>query len=251
MTEDLFTVYLGSRGGKRVALENKLLRDHSHIPETRLRRQLRQAWEEARPAATLKRQAIALRDCERCEGMFHSGWVRGEGPVPAPILFLGESPGRNEAQHHRPFIGPAGGLLNELLELAGWPRTGVFITNVVKCFTFRPKVQLTPRVAQGCWPYLREELRCVDPAYIVCLGRYAWENWTGEPHTGLLEDLRQQVHRVTRPGLRTFSTVFCYHPAAALRQPQRYLQPLREDFAWLGETAGPWVDYRMLSEESE
>ncbi len=98
--------------------------------------------------------------------------VPGDGPIRPRLMFIGEAPGRLEAQQRKPFVGASGRLLNEMLESVGLKREDVFITNVVK---FRPKDNRDPtheEVAASI-PWLRREHRVLGLPPIVVLGKHA------------------------------------------------------------------------------
>jgi DNA polymerase len=105
--------------------------------------------------------------------------VFGRGPVPAPIMLVGEQPGDREDLEGDPFVGPAGRVLDRALASAGIDRERVFITNVVKHFKWRPsgKRRLHERPTRAevraCHPWLEAELELVRPQALVCLGATA------------------------------------------------------------------------------
>ena len=141
--------------------------------------------------------------------------VPGEGHSETEVVFVGEGPGYNEDREGRPFVGAAGGLLNELLKAIGWRREEVFITNVVKC---RPPGNRDPEPTEiaACAPYLRRQLQVLDPAVVVTLGRHSLGTFM--PGTRI-----SAVHGTTRAtdpetGAASATTYAMYHPAAALRQ---------------------------------
>ena len=128
---------------------------------------------------------------------------------------MGEGPGQNEDVQGRPFVGAAGGLLNELLGSVGWKRDEVFITNVVKC---RPPGNRDPEPDEmaACAPYLKRQLEVLDPALIVTLGRFSLQTFMPGERIG-------QVHGTVRPvdpetGAPHAMAFAMYHPAAAFRQ---------------------------------
>ena len=141
--------------------------------------------------------------------------VPGEGHPDTEVVFVGEGPGYNEDQAGRPFVGQAGGLLNELLAKIGWRRDDVFITNVVKC---RPPGNRDPEPAEiaACAPYLKRQLEVLDPAVIVTLGRHS----LGTFMPGARISAAHGTARPTDPetGAASATTFAMYHPAAALRQ---------------------------------
>src|ERR1700704_1305710 len=108
--------------------------------------------------------------CKLCKGRTKA--VPGEGNPDAKILFIGEGPGQNEDQQGRPFVGPAGQFLDELLASINLKRSDVFITNVVKC---RPPGNRDPESEEiaACNDYLDRQIAALQPQVIVTLGRYS------------------------------------------------------------------------------
>ena len=133
--------------------------------------------------------------------------VPGEGSPQAKVMFVGEGPGFQEDQQGRPFVGPAGQLLNEMLASVGLKREDVFITNVVKC---RPPNNRDPFPGEvaACNKYLVEQLQLIRPEIVVPLGRHALAHWFP---TETISKVRAKPRRLGDV------TVFpLYHPAAAL-----------------------------------
>ena len=95
--------------------------------------------------------------------------VFGEGPVPAELMLVGEQPGDREDRAGRPFVGPAGRILDEGLELAGLDRSTLYVTNAVKHFKWKPRgkrrIHERPDVAEinACGPWLEREVELVGP----------------------------------------------------------------------------------------
>jgi DNA polymerase len=141
--------------------------------------------------------------------------VPGEGSPDTEVVFVGEGPGFNEDQQGRPFVGAAGSLLNELLKAIGWRRDEVFITNVVKC---RPPGNRDPEPSEiaACAPYLERQLRALDPALVVTLGRHSLQTFRPGARIGQVHGTRQPADPAT--GADHALTFSMYHPAAALRQ---------------------------------
>jgi uracil-DNA glycosylase len=177
---------------------------------------------------TLQLIAQETQRCTLCA--LHTGRTRavpGEGPPDAKIMLIGEGPGYHEDRQGRPFVGPSGQFLDELLAMAGLKRSEVFIGNVVKC---RPPQNRDPQpdeVKTCTETYLFKQIAAIDPAVIVTLGRFSMNLFLpgakitrihGQPHT-------TADGRLIVPML---------HPAAALHQPQN--RPLIEaDFQRLPE----------------
>lgn len=148
-------------------------------------------------------------DCRRCGlGDTRTTLVFGVGDDHARVLFIGEAPGRNEDLNGEPFVGAAGKLLNELLAHAGLAREEVYIANVLKC---RPPDNRNPEVTEieTCTPFLREQIRVIDPDVLVTLGNFATK-FVLRTETGIT-----QLHgRPTQTGRFTVLPIF--HPAAAI-----------------------------------
>jgi uracil-DNA glycosylase family protein len=132
------------------------------------------------PRASLAVLRAAARDCTACP--LHARatqTVFGEGPAHAALLLVGETPGDQEDRTGRPFVGPAGKLLDRCLEAAGIAREAAYVTNVVKHFkwTARGKRRLhgKPNAMEirACEPWLEAEIAAVKPKVIVCLGATA------------------------------------------------------------------------------
>jgi DNA polymerase len=166
--------------------------------------------------AALDAIASEVRACRRCRlSEQRTNAVPGEGHPDTEVMFVGEGPGQNEDRLGVPFVGAAGGLLEELLGLVGWRREDVFITNVVKC---RPPGNRDPEADEmaACAPYLRRQLGVLDPALVVTLGRFSLQMF-------MPGDTISRVHGTTRSidpasGARAATGYAMYHPAAALRQ---------------------------------
>jgi DNA polymerase len=148
--------------------------------------------------------------CPKCELSRHrTKSVPGEGPENAGLLFIGEAPGWYEDQSGRPFVGPAGQYLDQLIGMIGYKRNQVYITNVVKC---RPPENRDPMPGeiQACGPYLERQLEIIKPRVVVTLGRYSMSKYfPGE-----------SISKVHGRARRVGGTIYfaMYHPAAALHQ---------------------------------
>jgi DNA polymerase len=135
--------------------------------------------------------------------------VPGEGNPLSDVLLVGEGPGAREDATGRPFVGPAGQFLDELLQSIGWAREHVFIANIVKC---RPPGNRDPEPDEisACRSYLDRQEAALDPAVIVTLGRHSLRRYLPDARIG-------EVHgRLRRSGGRFVFPM--YHPAAALHQ---------------------------------
>lgn len=172
----------------------------------------------------IARQVSACTLCALHHGRTHA--VPGEGPVDAKIMLIGEGPGYHEDRQGRPFVGPSGQFLDELLAMAGLRRSDVFIGNVVKC---RPPQNRDPQadeIATCTSNYLFRQIEAIDPRVIVTLGRHSMNLFVpGAKISRIHGQPRQIDDRLLVPML---------HPAAALHQPQN--RPLIEaDFRRLPE----------------
>jgi DNA polymerase len=157
--------------------------------------------------------AKTVHDCRACdlwEGATQA--VMGEGAGHAEVMFVGEQPGDREDIEGHPFVGPAGGVLNNGLERAGIPRDDVYITNVVKHFRYKARgkrrIHQKPDrwQIQACLPWLHAELEVVQPAALVCLGATAGQALLGSwvrigRHRGqpMESDLAELVTITTHP----------------------------------------------------
>ncbi|MCH7998147.1 MAG: uracil-DNA glycosylase [Chloroflexi bacterium] len=121
----------------------------------------------------LHQRIASCPDCDLCRTRTNA--VPGEGPPDAEILFVGEGPGFYEDQQSRPFVGPAGKFLEELLASIGLRRDQVFITNIVKCRPPNNRDPL-PGEIEACQKYLKRQIELIRPKVIVSLGRHslAW-----------------------------------------------------------------------------
>jgi len=181
--------------------------------------------EKWRPASVpetddLAKVAAAARACKACH-LYKLGTqtVFGEGPKRAKILLLGEQPGDQEDLTGKPFVGPAGKLLNRALIDAGIGRGDVYVTNTVKHFKWEPRgkrrIHQKPnsREIAACRPWMEAEFRIVRPNVLVCLGSTAAQALFGS------------AFRVTRERGKILASPFApkvvttVHPSSLLRQP--------------------------------
>lgn len=168
-----------------------------------------------------------VQTCTRCA--LHTGRTRavpGEGPPTAEVMLIGEGPGYHEDRQGRPFVGPSGQLLDDLLALAGLQRADVFIGNVIKCRPPKNRDPLPDEVATCTQAYLFRQIEALNPKVIVTLGRFSMNLFLpGEKISRIHGQPRIVEGRLIVPML---------HPAAALHQPQN--RPLLEaDFRRLPE----------------
>ena len=171
-----------------------------------------------RPSLEKLREAAA--GCKACP-LWETGTqtVFGEGSPQAEVVFVGEQPGDREDIEGRPFVGPAGKLLDEALVEARIDRSRVYVTNVVKHFKWKPqgkrRIHQKPnwREIAACRPWLDAELAALEPEVIVCLGATAAQALLGRQFRVSTERGRW-VKSPLAP--RVMATV---HPAAILRAP--------------------------------
>ena len=159
----------------------------------------------------LKQDCSGCASCELCRG--RRNLVFGEGNERARVLFVGEGPGEQEDLQGRPFVGPAGKLLDTMLELIDLDRTKVYIANMVKCRPPRNRDPL-PEEQAACASFLARQIALIHPEIIVCLGRIAAQ--------GLIKPdfriTREHGLWFERKGRLLMAT---YHPSALLRDESK------------------------------
>jgi len=169
---------------------------------------------------TLPGLKAAAAGCEACD-LYKTGTqtVFGEGAVHAKVMFVGEQPGDREDVEGKPFVGPAGRLLDEALVAAGIDRTRVYITNAVKHFKWKPagkrRLHQKPNAAEisACRPWLDAEISLIKPGILVLLGATAAQAMLGR-------DFRVSTQRgqfIERAGLPLMMATV--HPSSILRAP--------------------------------
>lgn len=174
---------------------------------------------ESRDLARLREAVQGCRGCPLYQNATQA--VFGEGPESALVILLGEKPGDKEDQVGRPFVGPAGALLDKALTAAGIPREAAYVTNAVKHFKWEPVAgrrlhkKPTEREIAACRPWLQAEIEALHPKVVVCLGVSAGRTAFNRPVR--LSDLRGRFS-ATDLSESTFVTV---HPSAILRIPDR------------------------------
>ncbi|HZB24656.1 MAG TPA: UdgX family uracil-DNA binding protein, partial [Vicinamibacterales bacterium] len=183
--------------------------------------------------ASLRAAAPACRGCElHCHA---TQVVFGEGPADARIVLVGEQPGDREDIEGRPFVGPAGALLDRALVAAGLKREQIYLTNAVKHFSFEPRgkrrIHQTPRMSEmrACRPWLEAELQRVRPSVLVLLGSTAARALLG-PQARVMA-LRGRAIEGSSWAERVIVTV---HPSAVLRSDddgRRYFAMLVADLS--------------------
>ena len=166
---------------------------------------------------SLRAAAAACKGCDLWASATQT--VFGEGSSKAVVMMIGEQPGDREDVEGKPFVGPAGRVLDEALEAAGISRQAVYLTNAVKHFRWvrRGKRRLhekpNSRQVRACRPWLEAEARAVRPRLLVLLGATAAQSLLGPT-------FRVTQHRgkviPTPPGIPAVATV---HPSSILRAP--------------------------------
>lgn len=155
----------------------------------------------------LEQRCMACHNCPLCET--RTNVVFGEGSRQADVMFVGEGPGRNEDLTGIPFVGAAGQLLDEILNIIDLNRDNYYIANIVKC---RPPNNRDPMETEqeSCIGYLQEQIALVQPKIIVCLGRIA----AGRLIHQDFRITREHGQWVQKDGI--WYTAM-YHPSALLR----------------------------------
>ena len=167
---------------------------------------------------SLRAARAAAANCRGC-GLYRRATqtVFGEGAASAAAMLIGETPGDREDIVGRPFVGPAGQLLDRALDAAGVDRKTVYVTNVVKHFKWEPrgKRRLHKRPMPGeigaCLPWLRREIEVVQPQVIVCLGATAAQALLGRSFS-VTRDRGRFVSSPLAPFM-----LATLHPSALLR----------------------------------
>ncbi len=155
--------------------------------------------------------------CQSCQlcplGAARTNLVFGDGNPEAEVMFVGEGPGEQEDLTGIPFVGPAGKLLDQMLEIIDLDRKNYYIANIVKC---RPPRNRDPHADEqdACIGYLREQTRLIQPKVIVCLGRIAAMR------------LIRSDYRITREHGQwvkkgNYWMTAIYHPSALLRDESK------------------------------
>jgi len=162
--------------------------------------------------------------------------VIGEGSHEAAIMFIGEAPGKREAETGRPFCGRAGQILNELLESAGIKRKEVYIANILKD---RPPENRDPQKdeIEACTPYLEKQIEVIKPQVICTLGNFSTSFILEKYNLNDKIDGISKIHGEIFSSKTLFGSVKIipfYHPAVATYNPNMKTT-LKEDFKLLKE----------------
>jgi DNA polymerase len=161
--------------------------------------------------ADLAELARGISVCERCPlSRTRTHAVPGDGSPQPEIVLIGEGPGFHEDKQGRPFVGPAGQFLDELLGSVGLKRSDVFITNVVKCRPPNNRDPL-PQEIEACDAWLQAQLAELKPKLVVTLGRFSMAKFF--PGGSIS---RNHGTTARRGKVEAFAM---YHPAAALHNP--------------------------------
>jgi uracil-DNA glycosylase family protein len=185
----------------------------------------------------LRREAAGCRACPLWETGTQT--VFGEGAATARVVFVGEQPGDQEDKAGRPFVGPAGRVLDEALELAGIDRSATYVTNAVKHFKWtargKRRIHAKPNWSEiaACHPWLQSELEVIEPDVLVCLGATAAQALLGKQFR-VTKQRGTWVESELAP--RVTATI---HPSSILRQ--------RSDDDRHRELAGFVEDLRLVA----
>ena len=169
------------------------------------------------PWENLQNECLQCRACALADT--RKNVVFGMGNTEAEVLFIGEGPGANEDEQGLPFVGAAGKLLDDMLEMIGLARESVYITNIVKCRPPRNRDPLNTE-KDACIGYLRRQVALMRPKSIVCLGRIA----AMELIKPDFKITREHGQFMEKSGVLMTAL---YHPAALLRdgtkQPETFV----------------------------
>jgi uracil-DNA glycosylase family protein len=192
---------------------------------------------------TLPALRAAADGCQGCELYKNATQtVFGEGPTSAEIMLVGETPGDQEDLQGRPFVGPAGRVLDEALEKIGLDRGKVYVTNVVKHFKWEPRGKRRLHKKPGareivaCRAWLESEIFAVKPKLIVCLGATAAQALLGRDFR-ITKQRGEVLESAWARGV-----IATHHPSAILRAPdtadrermrEEFTKDLRHGWEWL------------------
>ena len=172
------------------------------------------------PKPTLAKLQTAAAGCQACDlWKLGTQTVFGEGSSHARVMFVGEQPGDKEDLAGRPFVGPAGGLLDRALAEAGIDRGEVYVTNIVKHFKWEPRgkrrIHKKPNAMEiaACRPWFDAEIAVTRPDVIVCLGATAAQAILGKKFK-----VSQMRGQFVQSDLAPY-VIATVHPASALRAP--------------------------------
>ncbi|TLY63666.1 MAG: UdgX family uracil-DNA binding protein [Gammaproteobacteria bacterium] len=199
----------------------------------------------ARTLSSLQELRAAVNECKRCPlWKAATQGVPGEGLVPSALMLVGEGPGDSEDLRGQPFVGPAGGVLDQALHAAGLDRRSVYISNAVKHFKFesrgKRRLHIKPSTGEieACRWWLAEELRLVGPKLVMALGATAARAILGQPVT--VSQTRGVPTRLSASA-HLWVTI---HPSLLLRitdeaqrhkEFDRFVQELKDALAWIAK----------------
>ena len=160
---------------------------------------------------TVAQEAAQCTRCELCKSRTQVVWA--DGNPHSSVMLVGEGPGQQEDEQGKPFVGAAGQLLDKMLTAISLDRSKVYIANVVKC---RPPNNRNPEKGEieACLNYLRWQVHCIQPKYIVCLGAVAARTII-DPGFSVTQGRGQWMEK---GNIKIMAT---YHPAALLRDPEK------------------------------
>jgi len=171
----------------------------------------------------LKKEVLNCNKCGLAKTRNHV--IFGEGNSHAPILIIGEAPGRDEDLQGRPFVGYSGQLLDKILDACGFNRTQhVYISNIIKCRPPGNRVPY-PEEIEKCKPLLLQQIKLINPKILILLGATALKNMIGP-------DMRITKIRGNWIPWENRLAMPVYHPSALLRNPA-----LKKD---------TWEDFKKL-----
>lgn len=171
-----------------------------------------------------------VKKCEKCGlSKTRNKAVPGSGNYDAEIMFVGEAPGSQEDKKGKPFVGRAGGILDDLFDSIGIKRDEVYITNILKC---RPPENRDPRRDEidFCTPYLDKQTRVINPKVIATLGNFATKYIMGKYGLDVksIGKIHGEIFSVNNLALSA-RIIPLYHPAVATYNPNM-IETLEEDF---------------------
>lgn len=165
---------------------------------------------------------LLIANCTNCSlHKDRKNTVPGNGKIDADLMFISEGPGFHEDRTGKPFMGLAGGLLDDLLNSIEMTRDDVFVANIIKCRTDNNNRDPYNIEILSCKFYLDEQIRIINPKLIVCLGRYATNKFF--PNSKITQ-IRGKPVKINNKIILPIM-----HPAAGLRSPIA-LQKIKDDF---------------------
>jgi len=158
----------------------------------------------------------SIRFCTKCDlWLNRNKSVIGEGDFNTSIMIVGEGPGDNEDKKGRPFVGRQGELLNKVLLKAGLSRKDIYITTITKCRTLDGGTPTEDQM-KCCFPYLREQVRVIQPKLIVTLGSVATRAILNQKDAKIAS-LRGKLQTIETKGGGVINVFPTFHPSYILR----------------------------------